>query len=413
MRNTGFMAAVAAAVVGGGLIGTFGDFGGLSGAGGLPNPMAPREPADPFGPRLEKLKFSIDATRDNEPPPARSAYGSEPPVERGYQPNGCAMPRVGDDARVVLVGVYSGDSLSTVALGSQDDETGVVEVVVEAGDQPLYVVLSAFSPTIWRFSGATERVQKAVMVASKGGGRRTSDVSSPAAGPQSAGRSAAAAAAAASRAADDARDAASTGLRRMNASTRAFAGVVGLDPARVTTAEDIRCFDYFSDPGSPKAVQAARVVRNAAGRTPDVVAGHYSLAAIRLPSGGGAKGPGRLAAPEGFETGMWREANRFSPGGISAVRPEAVASAVGAVAYEVLPNQAGLAQLLGSGHLRRSEGSLKIVQPLPRFPAGLGGAHATSFVLAKGIPMPPGDPGHSCVIDEATGRSAAGTNPCF
>lgn len=413
MRNLGFAAGVAAALVGGGLIGTFADFGALSEAAGLPamslpGPAAARQPADPFGPRLERLDFSIDTTRNNEPPPARSMYGSEPAAERGYQPNGCAMPRVQDGAQVVLLGMYSGDALSTVALKSQDYETGVVEVVIEPGDQPLYVVLSAFSPTLWRFSGATDRVQKAVMVASKGGSERTVGR----AGPQGS-RTAATAAASARRAAEDAQNLASGGLRRVSAPTRKFAGVIGLDAARLSTSEDIRCFDYFSDPESPKAAQAASVVRSAAGRAPDVVAGHYSLAAIRLPSGVGARGPGRMPPPPGFERGMWREANRFSPGGVSPVRPEAVTSIVSTVPYEVLPNQAGLAQLLGSGHLQRSNGSLKIVQPLPRFPAEMGGAHATSFVLAKGVPLPKGDPGHSCVIDETTGRAVTGTNPCF
>ena len=37
-------------------------------------------------------------------------------------------------------------------------------------------------------------------------------------------------------------------------------------------------------------------------------------------------------------------------------------------------------------------------------PAGLNGAHSVRFILAKGVPMPDGRPGHSTVISEETGQ---------
>lgn len=54
---------------------------------------------------------------------------------------------------------------------------------------------------------------------------------------------------------------------------------------------------------------------------------------------------------------------------------------------------------------------LKIVKPIKRFPAGLNGSHAVVFVLAKGVPMPAGSPGHSCVISEETGAAAGNVSP--
>jgi hypothetical protein len=39
-----------------------------------------------------------------------------------------------------------------------------------------------------------------------------------------------------------------------------------------------------------------------------------------------------------------------------------------------------------------------------RFPAGLSGAHSVRFILARGVPMPDGSPGHSTVISEETGQ---------
>jgi hypothetical protein len=40
-----------------------------------------------------------------------------------------------------------------------------------------------------------------------------------------------------------------------------------------------------------------------------------------------------------------------------------------------------------------------------RFPAGLHGAHLVRFRIQKGVAMPEGDPGHSCVIVEETGMA--------
>ena len=76
--------------------------------------------------------------------------------------------------------------------------------------------------------------------------------------------------------------------------------------------------------------------------------------------------------------------------------------------YVVLPEAFGLAQLTASGDLQfRGDPNFLpifyIARPIPRFPAGLYGAEAASFILGRGVPMPAGDPGHSCVISEATG----------
>jgi hypothetical protein len=272
------------------------------------------------------------------------------------------MPSAGD-AEVVMFGVYEGQSLSSVALGSEDEVTTVVDVVVEAGEGALYLVLTAYEGIIWRFSGATERVEHAVLVA---GGE---------------------------------------------ASPRgwsALAGVVGLRPEVVATAAYKRCFKYVYQPGTPHARAAATIVRRATGKAPSVVAGHYDPAAVRLPSGLVAKADGdRRPVPAGFDRVRWREMLRFNPGGLVQIDAGTVVSEADVVDYDVLPQEAGLAQLVGSGALVPVPGGLKIVEPIARFPAGLAGAHSTSFVLGAGVPLPKGDPGHSCVRLESTGRPPA------
>ncbi|HXJ34551.1 MAG TPA: hypothetical protein VMS22_11020 [Candidatus Eisenbacteria bacterium] len=64
--------------------------------------------------------------------------------------------------------------------------------------------------------------------------------------------------------------------------------------------------------------------------------------------------------------------------------------------------------LVGAGFVALRFNSRRI----PRFPAGLAGAQAVSFTLGRGVPMPAGDPGHSCVISEETGLSLANERLC-
>ena len=64
MRNGVFLGAVAAAVIGGGLIGWFGDLKALSGVVGATERTAAPKPADPFAPRVDGLDFNIDMTRN-------------------------------------------------------------------------------------------------------------------------------------------------------------------------------------------------------------------------------------------------------------------------------------------------------------------------------------------------------------
>lgn len=49
------------------------------------------------------------------------------------------------------------------------------------------------------------------------------------------------------------------------------------------------------------------------------------------------------------------------------------------------------------------DGAFYIASAIPRFPAGLFGAHAVTFILGRGVAMPAGSPGHSCVLSEDTG----------
>ncbi|MBV5324897.1 MAG: hypothetical protein J0626_06315, partial [Rhodospirillaceae bacterium] len=102
-----------------------------------------------------------------------------------------------------------------------------------------------------------------------------------------------------------------------------------------------------------------------------------------------------------------------------------------AESYDVLPQQAGLIQLVAAGTLvvkpvsayisfdiktlaakRRNGYVYEIAQPIKRFPAGLNGGNAVTFMLARDVPMPSGNPGHSCVLSGVTGKVLFGGQRC-
>jgi hypothetical protein len=79
----------------------------------------------------------------------------------------CALPKPSAAAKMLLLGTYETEALSSVALATQDMVTNTGSVVIEPGKEPLYIVLTSMQPTIWRFLGATERVERVVVTDSR------------------------------------------------------------------------------------------------------------------------------------------------------------------------------------------------------------------------------------------------------
>lgn len=277
----------------------------------------------------------------------------------------CALPAPAKDDQVVVLGVYEGQSLSTASVMGMDEETTTGKLVIEPGNRPLYIVLTAYDGIIWQFSGATERVSQAVVIP-----RRNKD------GPG--------------------------------------AGVTGLPAAKVRFTAPGACYGYFTNVKESKAQRTRSIIEHAIGRPVDIFAGVYDLGSISLPSGT----PGRpvkrnWTAVTGQDGGVYREFVRFYPGGLSEIDPATVVAPAPAQRYDVLPSEAGLIQLIKAGSIEaRNNGVFHIVKPIGRFPAGLAGAQAVTFILGKGVPMPAGNPGHSCVISEATGAALRNTPIC-
>jgi Ca2+-binding EF-hand superfamily protein len=271
----------------------------------------------------------------------------------------CDLPPVPPHAVLAAFGVYEGQAISSVAIGGPDQETNLIDVVVEPGDAPLYLVLTSYESMIWRVSGASDRVVRAV-VSSFATAKETTI-----------GKAASA------------------------------SGVVGIRRERVTVARS-GCPRPFDKLDSSETRSALTSISRALGRRPDAVAGTYSTRRVSLPSGTLVRSERDTApVPRGFDAATWPDAALFWPGGLVAVDPKRVVATARAETYKVLPSQMGLSQLIGAGAIERTgSGAFRIVKPIAHMPPSMGGAHSVKLIVAKGVPVPPGSPVHSCVTIE-------------
>jgi Ca2+-binding EF-hand superfamily protein len=296
----------------------------------------------------------------------------------------CVMPKASDAAKVVLLGAYQTEALSSVTIGYQDVSVGVGNVMVEPGSEPIYLVIASYRPTIWRFYGAVERIERLVL---------TSMVGEP---------------------------------DRAGSEGKPLVGATGLPAERVTFFGKSRCIAYFTEAPSSTAAIAAGLIKRELGKDVATVAGRYSFADVSVPSSrfqttkdsdagklviikpaGSLKIEGNTSnvivrtGPSSLES----ELMRFNPGGVVEVDPKRVIASMPVERYEVLPQQAGLLQLVKSGKLAQNGHGEFLIKEKIRFPAELSGAHSVKFLLMRGVPVPDGDPGHCDVISEETGES--------
>lgn len=299
----------------------------------------------------------------------------------------CALPAVPKGAKVYAFGAYEGAAISSTVLGSQDEETNVIDVTIEPGSSPLYLVLTSYESMIWRVSGATGRVAQVVVSASASKSSNAVVPRAPAANSRRAVMS-------------EAPDIRATSV----------AGVVGLPASKVTIAAG-NCPRYFHDVEGPAGKGITATIRRTVGREPEAVFGSYSAQRVSLPSGQITRAQGS-PVPAGFDRQMWREANRYWPGGLVRIDPGQVVTKVSAQPYQVLPSQMGLSQLIGAGAIERVANGFRIKRAIPHMPPSMGGAHSVTLILAKGVPLPPGNAVHSCVISEETKRPVVAGPMC-
>jgi hypothetical protein len=87
-------------------------------------------------------------------------------------PNGrvfptCEISTPRADERVTVIYAHGGKGLSSVALGSDDLVTEVVDVEIEAAEKPHYIALSSGKPIVWRFTGRVDTISRVVVFGSQ------------------------------------------------------------------------------------------------------------------------------------------------------------------------------------------------------------------------------------------------------
>jgi hypothetical protein len=289
----------------------------------------------------------------------------------------CPLPPVRETERLIAFGAYHGESIASTAVAGPSETTYLIDVVIEPGRQPLYLVLTSYESMVWRFSGATGRVRQVVISSFHEIDRSKT--------PQAAQRLPRL---------DFQKPTPAQAWRRVSAS-----GAVGL-PARKVVIAPSHCPKFFYEP--QVAGDSFSTARGALGRDPDSIFGSYSTQRVRLPSGIVTKDrPGTAPRPPGFDPEKWSDAARYWVGGLVYLSPSEVVAGAPVSLYQVLPADMGLSQLVGAGALEPLDGDrFRLLRPIPHLPPGMAGAHSITLLLAEGVPPPPGDPAHSCVLHE-------------
>ncbi len=293
----------------------------------------------------------------------------------------CVVPVAPKDAQIVLLSGYEGWAVSTVAVNGPDRKTSVASITIEPGDEPLYIFAVAYDPIVWKIDGATERVVKFV------------------AQPQ-------------------------------HARQGAGVAVVGLAKDKVAFAVAASCANYFTNSDDARGRIAGALITAQLERNIDHTIAHHKLSRVSVPSGVVEKVDKKKsrrsdATTDGMQfvlkdgkvvkidiAGGQRTARSFRgsyPGGIVQIDLKDVVAPAPVDAYDVLPKEAGLLQLISEGAMQyTTDGYYVIKKDVPRFPAGLAGSHSVRFLIAKGVAMPEGSAGHSSVFLEETGECASG-----
>jgi hypothetical protein len=297
----------------------------------------------------------------------------------------CAMPQVSESAKIVLLRIDHAEAFSTVTIGSQDVATKTGAIDVESGGEPLYLIVVGMGPTIWRLTGAVERIERLVLAAMTTGPNRAVPGETP------------------------------------------LTGAAGIAPGRVAFLRHPHCLSMYERISTWSKV-APSIVKYEMGRGPATGAAFREISRVSVPSltwqSGRSKSVPMVAYDKGNsgtviegdptdqiilkgQNDLDEELKLFTPGGVTDVDANAVVASQPVERYEVLPQQAGLLQLLRSDALSRDAKGDFIIRRKIRLPADLSGGHR--FLLPPGVPEPDGESGHVCIMVEETGAPLKGS----
>lgn len=279
----------------------------------------------------------------------------------------CIFPELEENSSLINVHLYSGQAISSVTTAGQSSETTSVDVDIAEDMKPTYLILSSHRPNIYNFSRDSDNLKNLVVY---------------------------------NRMADE--------------NGKSTVGIVGIPKEKITFL-DGHCLPPYNYSSGMGELSMKAAISKALGRKPDKMYGEERYEKIEISSQGvnlvkTKVGPyEKIEVPKGYDPQVWSRHTTYFPAGVREINAKKVVSVGKAEKYEILPHSAGIAQLVNQGKMEIVKlGTYKILENLPRYPAGLGGGHAVNFIIAKGVTPPAGQAGHSCVRLEETGEAIAG-----
>ncbi|MEB2847106.1 EF-hand domain-containing protein [Endobacterium cereale] len=283
----------------------------------------------------------------------------------------CTPPKLEANQRLYVVSTRDSGTLSNTSVAGQDMETQTTTIDIADGDHPIYLAVSSQIAMIWRITGRTDRVARLFGSASDG------------------------------------------------------VGVTGIAKDKVTLVNDRPCF-FYGGMTPPKA--SIRRMSELFGNEPEGIVSSHRSDHLSLPDDfmeRNSKIAMEGQAPPNFTLEGLRQPTdgkdlepaltflqSISPGGIADIDPSQVVSQGRAERYQVLPQQAGMLQLLLDGSIKPIDQNLpgrrryRVVKEFPRFPAELKSVDFVSFIFPANIKLPEGDPGFSSVTVEPSAAAA-------
>ena len=317
-------------------------------------------------------KFDLDANGVLSPAEAqarRQALRNEQQAENPANPEDflqdrCGLPEAPAGSDVVVLGSFGSGTLSTVATAGQQSTTEVSELFIEPGTTPLYILALPFRPTIWHVTGAVDRI--AVL----------------ATGP--------------------------------TYPSKANVAVSGLPMERITFLPKRKCLDKVLMASLRNSAQLKSRISEVLKRPVIAMIAGRGMSRIGIPSGeieirrdpairhsGSLKIFDAETRPASVDPMTFKQFYLLRPGGIVDIPMTDIVAPGEVMPYMILPQEAGLIQLMQDGLLeRRTDGAYLIKRPFERYPTGLFGIRSVIFILPKGMPAPQGPLEHSQILIE-------------
>lgn len=306
-------------------------------------------------------------------------------------PDSCVVPPISEQTQLTAIGIYDGTSLSTVTIAGQEEVTTTIRTIIDPENRPTYLILTSHTPIIWNFHGNLNSIQHVLVSNSPD-----------------------------------------------NESEKSSSGVVGIPKEKVTFVHS-ECVPYFYKIHDTKGVKAKSSITQLMNKEPDTFTGHYDAGAIAIKNKvvefskmqRSPQDRNKALTPEGYDEQLWPKVLHFYPDGITQIDPAKVVSEQPAETYVIMPQSAGIAQLIQENKIVRydpqkdassvmqkrfaqdpREEAFRIIRNIPHYPPGLAGAHSVNFIISKGVKPPEDLPGHSCVIMEETGEILSSVGLC-